>query len=57
MYVHIRHQQHYNQSAPSCYSSTATFIDCYSDLLPYTVLANSYGVNTYNMYQFQGHVH
>ena len=26
----------------------------YSELMPYTVLANCYGVSAYNVYQFQG---
>ena len=29
----------------------------YSELTPYTVLANSYGVSVYDSYQFQGHTH
>ena len=31
----------HNLSTPSCYSSTAVFNNCYSELTPYTVLANS----------------
>ena len=38
-------------------SSTATFNACYSDLMPYTVLANSYGFSIYDAYQCQGHIH
>ena len=34
-----------------------TFNDCYSDLIPYTALANSYGVSVYDTYQFQDHTH
>ena len=32
-----------------------TFNNCYSDLMPYTALANSYGVSVYDVYQFQDH--
>ena len=39
--VHIRHTHLYNWSTPSCYASTAAFNDCYSELTPYTALANS----------------
>ena len=39
------------------YSSTAAFNDCYSELTPYTALANSYWVSVYNVYQCQGHTH
>ena len=39
------------------YTSTATFNHCYSELMSYTVLANSYGVSVYDMYQLQGHAH
>ena len=45
MYVYVRHTHPYNLSTPSCYSSTAVFNDCYSVLMPYTALANSYGVS------------
>ena len=55
MYVHIHHTHPYNLSAPSCYFSTAVFNDCYCELMLYTVLANSYGVSVYDVYQFQGH--
>ena len=51
-YVHVRHTHPYNWSSPSCYSSTAAFKDFYTELMPYTVLANSYGVSVYNVYQF-----
>ena len=44
----------YNWSAPSCYSSTAAFNNFYSELMPYTALANCYGVSAYDAYQFQG---
>ena len=37
-YVHIRHTHLYHWSAPSCYSSTTVFNDCYSELMPYTRL-------------------
>ena len=35
----------------SYYFSTATFNDCYNELTPYTMIANSYGVSVYNVYQ------
>ena len=54
-YIHVRHTQPYNLSAQSCYLSTAVFNDCYSELTPYTVLANFYGFSVYDAYQFQGH--
>ena len=38
----------------SCYSSKAIFIDCYSELTLYIVLANCYGISAYNAYQFKG---
>ena len=41
----------------SCYLSTTVFNDCYSELTPYTVLANSYWVSVYDTYQCQGHAH
>ena len=41
-YVHICHTQPYKWNAPSCYSSTAAFNNCYSELMPYAALANSY---------------
>ena len=47
-YVHILHTHPYNLSAPSCYSSTALFNDCYSVLTTYTAIANSYGVSVYD---------
>ena len=43
-YIYICHTHPYNLSALSCYSSTAAFNDCYSELAPYTVLANCYGL-------------
>ena len=56
-YVHVRHTHSYNLSAPSCYLSTAVFIDCYSELMPYTALAYLYWVSFHNVYQCQGHIH
>ena len=53
MYAHVHHTHPYNWSASSCYSSTAAFNDCYSELKPYTVLAKCYGVSAYDAYQFQ----
>ena len=55
MYIHVRHTNPYNLSALSYYSSTAIFNDCYTELMPYTVLANSYRDSVYDAYQFQGH--
>ena len=55
--IHVCHTHPYNLSVLSCYSSTAVFIDCYSELTPYTALANYYGVSVYDVYQFQGHAH
>ena len=49
-YVHACHTHLHNWSILSCYSSTATFNDCYNELMPYTVLANSYWVSVYNVY-------
>ena len=54
MYVHVRP---YNLSALSCYLSTAAFNECYSEIIPYTALANSYGVSIYDVHQFQSHAH
>ena len=42
MCIHLHHTHPYSLSAPSCYSSTAVFNNCYSELMPYTALANSY---------------
>ena len=53
-YISICHTHPYNWSALSCYSSKATFNDCYSELTPYTALANCYGVSAYDAHQFQG---
>ena len=53
-YVHVHHTHPYNLNAPSFYSSIAAFNDCYSELIPYTALANCYGVSAYDAYQFQG---
>ena len=57
VYVYLRHTHLYNLSALSCYLSTAAFNNCYSELIPYTVLVNSYGVSVYDVYHFQGHAH
>ena len=54
MHVHVHHTHPYNLSAPSFYSGTASFNDYYSELMPYTVLAQSYGISVYDVYQFQG---
>ena len=54
MYVHLHP---YNLSALYYYSSTAVCNDCYGELMPYTALANSYGVSVYDVYQLQGHTH
>ena len=43
--------------AQSCYSSTATFNNCYIELTTYTELANCLWVSYYDMYQCQGHGH
>ena len=56
-YVQVHQTNPYNWSAPSCYLSTTTFDHCYSELMSYTVLANSYGASVYNMYQFQGYAY
>ena len=49
MYVDVRHTHPHNQSAQSCYLSTAAFNDCYSELImPYTALANCYEVSAYD---------
>ena len=55
--IYVRYTHPYNLSTPFCYSSTAAFNDCYSELTPYTALANSCGVSVYDTYQFQGHAH
>ena len=57
MYVHVCHFHLYNWSAPSCYSSTAAYNDCYSELAPYTALAYSYRVSLHDAYECQGHTH
>ena len=44
-------------ATPTFYSSTAALNDCYSELTTYTVLANSYWVSFYDVYQCQGHAH
>ena len=41
----------------SYYSSTAAFNNCYSELTPYTMVANSYCVIFHDAYQCQGHAH
>ena len=38
-------------------SSTTAFNHCYSELMPYAAIANSYGVSVYDTYQFQGNAH
>ena len=48
MYIYVCHTRRYNLSPLSCYSSTAAFNDCHSELMPYTALANSYGVTHTN---------
>ena len=57
MYVQVCHTHPYKLSAPSCYLNTAAFNNCYCELIPYTALANSYGVSVYDVYQYQGHSH
>ena len=37
-----------------CYLSIAAFNDCYSELMPYTALANTYWISFHDMYQCQG---
>ena len=54
MYVHVHHT---HQSALSCYSSTAAFVDCYSELMLYIALVYSYWVSFQDTYQCQGHAH
>ena len=54
-YIHVGHTHPNNLSTLSCYLSTAVFNEYYSELMPYTVLANSYGFSVYDEYQFQGH--
>ena len=44
VYVQVYHTLLYNSSPPSCYTSTAAFNDCYSELTPYTVLATLSGL-------------
>ena len=41
----------------SCNSSKAAFNDCYSELMLYTVLANSYWVSVYDAYQLQSYAY
>ena len=55
VYAYLCYNHLYNWSTLSCYSSTAVFNECYSELMPYTVPGNSYAVSVYNAYQFQGH--
>ena len=57
VYVGVGHTHPYIWSAPSFYSSTATFNNFYSELMTYTVPANSYGISLYDVYQCQGHAH
>ena len=56
-YVHVHHAHLYSWSALSCYSSTAAFNDCYSELIPYTMLPNSYYVTFHDASQCQGHAY
>ena len=49
MYACVCYNHLYKGSAPSCYSSTATFNNCYSKLAAYTVLPYSYWVSFYNV--------
>ena len=56
-YIHIHHTHPYSYRALSCYLNTAAFNDCYSELMPYTALANSYWVSFYDAYQCQGQAH
>ena len=37
--------------------ATADLSNCYRELMPYTVLDNSYLVSFHDTYQFQGHAH
>ena len=57
MYIHVHLTHLCNWSAPSCYSSTAIFNNCKSELTPYTVLGYSYQVSFHDVYQCQGHAH
>ena len=41
MFTYTMHTHLYNWSTSSYYSSTATFKECYSELMPYTALAYS----------------
>ena len=43
-YVHVRHTQLYNKNTPSCYSSTAAFNDCNSELMLYATLLTLSGL-------------
>ena len=57
MYLNVHHTHFYNWSAPSCYSSTAAFDDCYSQLMPYTALTHSYWVSFHDAYQCLSYAH
>ena len=57
VYIHVHHTHLYNWSTPSCYSIAAAFNGSYSELTPYTAIANSYWVSFYDVYQCQGHAH
>ena len=57
VYIHVCYTHLYNWSALSCYSTTAAFNDCYSELKVYTVLAYSYWVSFHDAYHCQGHAH
>ena len=39
------------------YHKNAESHECYSELMPYTVQANSYWVSVHEAYQYQGHAH
>ena len=53
MYIHICHTHPDNWNTPCCYSITAAFNYCYSELMPYTALANCYGVSAYDACQYK----
>ena len=40
----------FNLSAAFCYLSTAVFNNCYSELMPYTAVANSYWASFHNAF-------
>ena len=43
-YFYVNHAHLYNQSAPSCYLTTAVLNDCYSEVMAYTALAYFIGL-------------